>query len=131
MGGDISIDQVDGWVQAETMGGDVSVTMIGNPAEGKRDVTISSKGGDITLTVPPALSMDVDITLAYTDERWHDHKACHIESDFDLKEERTQNWDDDHGTPRKYIYGTGMIGGGKNKIRIETINGNVYLKKLK
>ena len=51
--------------------------------------------------------------------------------DFDLKEERTKDWDDEDGTPRKYIYGKGQIGGGKNRIRIETINGNVYLKKGK
>ncbi len=131
MGGDITIDKVDGWVRAETMGGDVDVTMIGNPSEGKRDVTISSKGGDITLTVPAGLSMDVDITLAYTKNSWYDSKANTIESDFDLKQERTKEWDYSAGTPRKYIYGTGAINGGKHKIRIETINGSVYLKKGK
>ena len=131
MGGDITIDKVDGWVHAETMGGDVNVTMVGNPSEGKRHVTISSKGGDIILTVPAGLSMDVDITVAYTDRSWSGSKAYTIESDFDLKEEHTQEWDHSDGTPRKYIYGTGTINGGKNKIRIETINGNVYLKKGK
>ena len=131
MGGDIRIDEVDGAVSAETMGGDVNVTMIGNPSEKKRDVTISSKGGDITLTVPAGLSMDVDIRIAYTKESWFDRKGYRIESDFDLKEERTKDWDDDYGTPRKFIYGKGEIAGGKNKVRIETINGNVYLKKGK
>ena len=131
MGGDINIDKVDGWVHAETMGGDVNVTMVGNPSEGKRDVTISSKGGDITLTVPPGLSMDVDITLAYTDQHWFGPKDNTIRSDFDIKQDRTNDWDYSEGSRRKYIYGTGSINGGKNKIRIETINGSVYLKKGK
>ena len=131
MGGDINIDKVDGWVHAETMGGDVNVTMVGNPSEGKRDVTISSKGGDITLTVPPGLSMDVDITLAYTDQHWFGPKDNAIRSDFDIKQDRTNDWDYSEGSRRKYIYGTGSINGGKNKIRIETINGSVYLKKGK
>jgi hypothetical protein len=88
-------------------------------------------GGDITLNVPAGLSMDVDIVLAYTDRSWHDGKGYVIDSDFDLREERTKEWDRREGTPRKYVYGTGSINGGKNKIRIETVNGNVYLKKGK
>jgi DUF4097 and DUF4098 domain-containing protein YvlB len=132
MGGDIMIDQVDGWVRAETMGGDVNVTMTGDPAKGKRDVTISSKGGDITLVVPKGLSMDVDITIAYTNNSWHrERKEVHVESDFDLKQEKTNEWNDREGTPRKYIYATGSIAGGKNKININTINGSVYLKEGK
>src|SRR5689334_4382818 len=64
MGGNIHIGAVDGWVKAETMGGDVDVTMTGDPSKGRRDVTIASKGGDVTLTVPPELSMEVEITIA-------------------------------------------------------------------
>jgi len=131
MGGDISIDKVDGAIKAETMGGDVDVTMVGNPAEKNRDVYISSKGGDITLVVPAGLSMDVDIRLAYTKDSWHDSKSYRIESDFELKEERTNEWDDEYGSPRKYVTGKGKIGDGKHRIRVETINGNVYLKKGK
>ena len=63
MGGNIEIDAVDGLVKATTMGGDVNVRMVGDPAKGKRDVEIQSMGGDIMLTVPSALSMDFDITL--------------------------------------------------------------------
>src|SRR6185436_19983527 len=97
MGGDISIDKVDGAIKAETMGGDVDVTMVGNPAEKNRDVLLSSKGGDITLVVPAGLSMDVDIRLAYTRDSRHDSKSYRIESDFELKEERSKEWDDEYG----------------------------------
>lgn len=131
MGGDITIDEIDGWVEAQTMGGDVNVTMVGNAAEGRRHVDISSNGGDITLTVPGGLSMDVDIALAYTDDGWFGLQNFRIESDFEIQEDRSKEWDRPYGTPRRYIYGKGSINGGKNRIHIETINGNVYLKKGK
>ncbi len=126
MGGDIVIDAVDGRVTATTMGGDVEVTMVGDASRGDRDVSLQSMGGDITLTVPPALSMDVVITLAYTRDSNRHYK---ITSDFDLKREESKEWDDSNGSPRKYIYGTGSINSGKNKVKIQTVNGDVRLKK--
>ena len=125
-GGDIEIKNIDGAMDASTMGGDIEAEMIGNPNEGDRDVKLSSKAGDITLIVPENLSMDIEITLAYTDNNNNEYK---IYSDFPLNKETTPDWNSKQGTPRKYIYGKGKTGNGKNKIAIETINGNVYLKK--
>ena len=128
MGGNITLDKVDGWIDATTMGGDIEATMVGDPSKGKRDVYLSSMSGDVTLTVPDGLSMAVDIELSYT--RGHDKGK--IFADFPLKQEETEKWDyDNGGTPRKYVYGKGTIGGGHNTIRISTINGDVYLKKGK
>ena len=131
MGGDILAKAVDGWIKAKTMGGDVDITMVGDPNVGDRDVTISSMGGDITLVVPNGLSMDIDIEIAYTKGNHHiDFEDCKIISDFKVNEERTTEWKKkDGGTARKYIYGKGTINGGKNKIKIRTINGSVNLKK--
>jgi DUF4097 and DUF4098 domain-containing protein YvlB len=125
MGGDIEIRSLDGWVIASTMGGDVTVRMIGDPSEGDRHVELSSKGGDITLSVPEGLSMNVDITLAYT----KNSRPYSIYSDFELQIEETEKWVSKFGSPRKYIYGRGKINGGQNKIILETINGNVRLVK--
>ena len=126
MGGDIDIDSVNGWIQAKTMGGDVSATMVGDPSTGKRDVEITSHGGDITLVVPDGLSMNFDLELAYTR---HHEDDVRIISDFDVKQESSDKWDDEDGSPRKYIYGTGTVGDGANTIRIRTINGNITIKK--
>jgi hypothetical protein len=63
MGGDISIDEINGWVKATTMGGDIDVVMTGDPTQGKRDVELTSMGGNISLAVPEDLSMDIDIEL--------------------------------------------------------------------
>ena len=121
MGGDITIDSVDGTVDAITMGGDISVN-----STGEGNITLVSMKGDITLIVPAGLSMEIDIQLAYTRDSSQNYK---ITSDFGIKQDETDQWEYEHGSPRKYIYGRGSIGGGRNKIRIETINGNVYLKR--
>ncbi len=126
MGGNIELDAVDGSIQAETMGGNVSANMVGDPSKGKRDVDIQSYGGDITLTVPDGLSMDFDIELAYTKNRSGDYR---IISDFDMNQKESSEWDHEDGTSRKYIYGTGTVGSGANKIKIRTINGDVTIKK--
>ncbi len=61
-GGDIRVDSVDGWVDLSTMGGDIQVRVTGT--DGKRDVKVDSKGGEITVTVPASLAMNIDIELA-------------------------------------------------------------------
>ena len=124
-GGDITIDEVDGWVKVSTGAGDVEITMTGDPEKGKRDITVSTGTGDVTLVVPKNLSMEVDIELSYTKNSSRNYK---IKSDFDIQEARTDKWDYDQGSPRKFIYGRATIKGGKNSIKIRTCNGDVYLK---
>ncbi len=126
MGGDIDIAEIDGWVYAKTMGGDVTVEMVGDPSKGKRDVELKSMGGDIELTVPEGLSMEFDIEIAYTKGRRHNYR---IESDFKMNIRETDEWKRKWGQKRKYIYGTGEVGGGENHIKIRTVNGNIFIKK--
>jgi DUF4097 and DUF4098 domain-containing protein YvlB len=126
MGGNIRVNSVDGTVQATTMAGDINITLVGDPEKGDRSVKLKSMSGDVQLTVPSNLSMAVDITLAYTKESSRDYK---ILSDFPIQLDSTKKWDHSQGSPRKYIYGAGTVAGGKNKLKIETVNGDVYLKK--
>ena len=128
MGGDIEIDEVDGWVKATTMAGSIEVTMVGDPDKGDRSVSLTSMSGDIELTVPAGLSMELDLEIAYTKGNEGDFD---IHSGFDFEREETREWDRDNGSPRKYIYGKGSIKGGKHKIRIKTINGDIYLNRGK
>ena len=72
--------------------------------------------------------MEVDIELAYTKNSSRDYE---IISDFDIQEERTDKWDYDNGSPRKFIYGRATISGGNNQIKIHTVNGNVYFQTFK
>ena len=126
MGGDIELKQVDGGFKLSTMGGDVTAKMIGNPNEGDRDIDISSMGGDITVTVPDGLSMSFDLKLTYTKRSSGSYQ---IISDFPVKVEESGDWEYSDGSPRKYIYGSGEVAGGKFKVKIETINGNIVIRK--
>ena len=76
--------------------------------------------------VPDGVSADVEIDIEVTKNCSTDPKVI---SDFSLSEERTKDWEFSHGEKRKHIYNKGNLNGGKNKIKIKTINGNVYLKR--
>lgn len=125
MGGNIEVGEIDGWVKVSTMGGDVTVNMVGNPNEGRRDVDISSKGGDIFLTLPKGLSVSFDIELDYTKNSKRSYK---IISDFPMHQSTSESWSYRRGTPRKTISGDGDVNGGKHKVRIRTINGNIHIR---
>lgn len=125
-GGEVTIEAVDGWVDASTGAGDIEVTMVGDADRGRRDVSLLTGKGDITLTVPRDLEMDIEVEIAYS--KGHAGKY-RIVSDFDLEESITRDWDRSHGEPLKYIYGEARVGDGRNRILIRTSHGNVYLKK--
>ena len=128
MGGDIDIRKIDGWLKASTMGGNVTAVMAGDPNKGDRHVDISSMGGDIDVTLPADLSIEFDVRLTYTKNSRKDYK---IISDFDINIDESKDWTYSRGTPRKYIDGTGKVKGGKNLVRIETINGDIRIRKGK
>ncbi len=125
MGGDIKVKAVDGWINATTMGGKIEVKMVGNPDEGERHVYLKSMGGDVTLSVPEGLSMELDLDITY-DSRHEDD--VEIVSDFEFAESR-KDYSDDDDHPKKHLLGTGSINGGKNRIKIKTVNSKIYLRK--
>jgi hypothetical protein len=128
MGGDIDIREIDGWIKASTMGGNVTAVMVGDANKGERHVELTSMGGDIDVTLPADLSIEFDVRLTYTKNSSKNYK---ITSDFDIKTEESKDWIYSHGTPRKDIYGTGKVNGGKNLVKIETINGDIRIRKGK
>ncbi len=119
MGGDIRINEVDGWVKATTMAGDVQVTVLGG-----HDVELTSMHGEVTLVMPEGADLNIEIELDYTKNSSRNYK---IESDFPLSLSESEEWDYDHGSPRKTI--RGVAAGGGNRVVIRTVNGNVYLKR--
>ncbi|HKP81130.1 MAG TPA: hypothetical protein VJT69_03875 [Pyrinomonadaceae bacterium] len=125
-GGAIVIDAIDGSVKASTGAGNISVTMVGNAGETQRDVSIDTASGDVTLVIPDGLSLEFDVRLAHTNNT---KKEFRIVSDFPLNQHESDEWSSAEGTPRKYIYGLGKIGAGRNVIKIRNINGNIYLKR--
>ncbi|WP_348264858.1 DUF4097 family beta strand repeat-containing protein [Telmatobacter sp. DSM 110680] len=122
MGGEITIGTSEGPVKATSMGGGITVHEIGSSGQ-ERDIQLTSKGGDIQLTVPKDFPMEVKITLAYT----RTDKQYRITQHAGLDVRESDNWDNSFGTPRKYIRARGIVGSGLNHVTIETINGNVTL----
>jgi len=129
-GGDIEIKEVDGEITAKTFGGDVDVNFIGKGEN--KDIMLTSLGGDINLKVPQDFSMNIYVEIAYTKDWGRKHKNFEdlkVSGDFNLSEERSSEWDDSHGSPRKYYKAKGSVNGGSNKVVIKTINGNVSITK--
>lgn len=125
MGGKITVGQAGGPIKASTMAGDVTAHLTGS-AKAERDVSLSSMAGAILLTVPKDYGMDVEIKLAYTENSEGKYRVI---QHLGLSERQSTEWDTSHGgTPRKYIYVTGRVGNGQNRVKIETINGDIVLK---
>jgi DUF4097 and DUF4098 domain-containing protein YvlB len=124
MGGDITIGSIDGRVEAETMGGNVKVTVIGDPQAGNKDIELTSMGGEIHLTVPRNFSMAVEIEIAYNEKSG----VPKIISDAPLAIENREGGGGFLNRESSTLSGSGSFNGGKNKVEIETVGGNVYLK---
>jgi len=126
LGGIIKIREIDGRIYASTLGGNVSAVMTGNPEERARDATMKSLGGEVSLTVPEGLSMDIEIILEITRDTRKDYK---IISDFDLViEEREATAEERKNNIRRVITGRGTTGDGQHRILLTTINGDIRLE---
>lgn len=124
MGGSITIGEHDGRVNASTMGGNVSVSIV--PGSGDQGIDISSMGGRIRLELPAEFSGDFDLEIAYTRQSTRKYE---IKSDFPIHVEESPEWSQGQGNARRFIRGTGVVGGGANKVRIRTVNGDILLLK--
>lgn len=65
--------------------------------------------------------MRVDVTLAVTHNSPQNYE---IMSEVPQQLRRTESRSNDESM-RRYIYGSGEIGSGRNRLEIETVNGNV------
>jgi DUF4097 and DUF4098 domain-containing protein YvlB len=125
MGGNITIDSADASLEATTMGGNIEATIVKNQSPGGHDITLKSMGGQIVLTIPKNFPMTVEVTLAYTK---NNDKAYKITENLGLEESASTDWDNGHGSPRKYLYAKGRIGNGENRVTINTVNGDVIIR---
>jgi DUF4097 and DUF4098 domain-containing protein YvlB len=125
-GGDIDIHTQFGRVEASTGAGDVEVVVDRSPGKLDGSIEIGTGTGDVTLTLPADFSAEFDIDLGYTK---NSRRGFEIKSDFEIDLEHSDEWDSRNGSPRKHIYGTGTVKGGKHKIKIRTTNGDVRIIK--
>ncbi len=122
-GGTIDIGPATGSVEAHTGAGDVTITLTG---AGSHSVDVTSGRGNVVLTVPRNLSATLELETAYTNNLGHETR---IESDWPLATTSTKDWDDSHGTPRRYVRARQVLGSGGGVIRVRTVNGNITLRR--
>lgn len=124
-GGEIDVQVDDGWVEATTGAGDIHVEVESGLGDGGEGIDLFSGHGDITVDLPEGLSMDVDLEIQYTRSM---RKRLEITSDLQLDRDESDEWDYDHGSPRKYIWGHATIGGGRHRVKISTVNGDIEVR---
>ena len=122
-GGDIDLGPIEGGADATTGAGDVSINLVG---ERLHPVNIMTGKGNVELVLPKDANATLDLETAYT-ENFGRHTR--IKGDWKLNVTETDEWDDSHGTPRKYVRVRQDIGKGGPVIRIRTVNGDITLKR--
>lgn len=126
MGGEIHVKSADAKIKCKTMGGDIYIKFDGDGNAEDRDMKLTSMSGDVELIIPADFSMDIEVKIKVDSDDVNDFD---IINDFGLQREIKdgEGWFDGDG---KVIYASKTVNGGKNKVRINTVNGNVRIKKL-
>ena len=125
-GGNIDIEIASGTVTARTGAGDIDVRVEGGLGDGRDGIGLFTGYGEVTLILPGDASLELDLDLTYTRDSSRRYK---ITSDFEVDIRPTQNWNTEHGSAQKHIYGTGTINGGKHRVIVRNVNGNIRIKK--
>jgi len=128
LNGDILLDSAEGQIKAVTLNGKIRTYVPVVLGPGEQDMEFNAVNGEIYLEVPGGLSMDLEVELVYTRNSVGKYS---ITSDFELKKTESEEWNCSRGTPRKSIFGKAVFSGGKNKIKIKAIKGNIIIKKKK
>jgi beta-lactamase regulating signal transducer with metallopeptidase domain len=126
-GGSVTIGPASGSVSASTGAGDVKVSLAGNDGR-ERMVEIRSGSGSAELLLPPGFSGRFDLESAYTQSYG---RRTRIESDWELEQEETTQWDDRVGSPRKYVRARGRVGSGDGYIKVRIVNGDITIRKAR
>jgi beta-lactamase regulating signal transducer with metallopeptidase domain len=123
-GGDIELGPVAGSVKATTGAGEVHVVVA--DARRRQDVQVWSGTGKVILELPRSLDAKLDLETAWT--RSHGGPT-HIASDFDVHQSQTNEWDSMHGTPRRYVRASGIMGNGAGHVEVHTVNGDIEVRR--
>jgi DUF4097 and DUF4098 domain-containing protein YvlB len=115
-GGDIECMSVTGSIDGATAGGDIVAEL--NPKGGDGS-SLETKGGNIELIIPANAKATIEARIRIRG-RWGDEEDYEIVSDFEAET---------HDKNSKDIRGTYVLGGGGPRIMLETMNGNIYIKK--
>lgn len=119
-GGSVSMEDITGTLALKTGGGDISVELT---PTGDGGSTIYSGGGDIRFYIPENAKANIEATLNLKRGWGNSWKRYKITSDF--KADKYEK-DEDEET----IFATYSLNGGGSKIKLETSNGSIDIKKM-
>ncbi|MEK9138412.1 MAG: DUF4097 family beta strand repeat-containing protein [Bacteroidota bacterium] len=120
-GGDVRLEDITGSVEAATSGGTVDAEL---KPTGKGKSRLTSSGGEITLYIPENAKATIEATIRIQG-RWKSRKGEYkVRSDF--KAESYEQNEDDEEIRAKYV-----LNGGGEDIRLETVNSDIKILKLR
>jgi DUF4097 and DUF4098 domain-containing protein YvlB len=124
--GAVQVDALDGEAVVRTGAGSVTLTLVGDTRRGEHDVDIRSGTGAVTLTIPAGMGATFDVETGYT--RAHG-RAVRIETDLPLRRSESATFESiARGTARKHVRASGIVGDGRHRIVIRTVNGDVRIR---
>jgi DUF4097 and DUF4098 domain-containing protein YvlB len=118
-GGNIRVRAARGYIEAKTEGGSIEAELLVSDRRIDTHCTLETSGGDITLFLPENLSATVSAEVRVRRKAGRDYR---IVSDFPLVI---------RGDDPKRITASGDLNGGGHPIRLSTVNGDIYIRKLK
>ncbi len=124
-GGDMEIGPVAGSVRAGTGAGDIHVTLADAGGE-RQTVDLTSGSGHMIVELPAGFDGAIELETAYTQSFG---RVTRIESAWELQRESTKEWDNRHGSPRRYVRARAVLGNGQGLVRIKTVNGDIELRR--
>jgi len=116
-GGDIECNKVIGSLHAATAGGDIFAEL--NPT-GQLPNSLETQGGDVTIVLPSDANVTVDAIIKIRRGWGGDEDEYDITSDFPAAS---------HEKDKKLVKGRYVVGGGQATITLETVNGNILIRK--
>jgi beta-lactamase regulating signal transducer with metallopeptidase domain len=124
-GGDVELRRSAGDATASTGAGNVTISVV-NTDGAEHNINVCDGHGRVILELPVQLDATFELETAYTDGFG---RRTNIESDFPLEQSETAEWDDRHGTPRKFVRAVGKSGNGAGLIRVNTVNGDIVVRR--
>ena len=125
-GGDITVGPIAGSVSASTGAGDVVLRLASVGGRGQSAQAWSGTG-KVVIELPADLNARFEVETAYTRSFGRETK---ITSDWALDRKPVTDWDATQGTPRRFVRATGTAGRGEGYVRIQTVNGDIELKRV-
>lgn len=122
-GGDITIGPVDGSIDASSGAGTLRATVVSEDAS----VEYTTGRGSAIITLPRGFNGRFDLETAYT----RGNPRTRIDTDWELSESETDEWDSSEGSPRKYVRASGRAGNGPGVIRIAVVNGDITIRRAR